>query len=141
MKKRYILLVGIWCIIIFAFASSRFYNGENTLMYIQILFGLDYNQAEVLNAFVRKGAHVFIFGTLAVIIYFMLKRRFFFLPLGVTTLFAIADEYNQSLVPGRTALVSDVLLDSLAAFLFLVIARRYFADSKGKNLSYDVTKE
>ncbi|MFS0637975.1 VanZ family protein [Mesobacillus foraminis] len=136
MKKRYILLVGIWCIIIFAFASSKFYNGGNTLMYIQILFGLDYNQAEVLNAFVRKGAHVLIFGTLAVIIYLMLKQRFFFLPWGITTLFAIADEYNQSLVPGRTALASDVLLDSLAAFLFLLVARRFKADKKTKHLTF-----
>ncbi|WP_121610079.1 VanZ family protein [Mesobacillus foraminis] len=136
MKKRYILLVGIWCIIIFAFASSRFYNGENTLMYIQILFGLDYNQAEIVNMLVRKGAHVCIFGTLAVIVYFLLKRRFLFLPWGITTLFAIADEYNQSLVPGRTALASDVLLDSLAAFLFLLVARRFTADKKTKHLTF-----
>lgn len=134
MKKRYILLVGIWCVIIFGFASSKYSNGENTLMFIQIIFGLDYNQAEVVNALVRKGAHIWIFGTLAVIIYFLLKRKFFFLPWGVTILFAIADEYHQSLVPGRTPLVSDVILDSLAAFLFLAITRRYTSDKKTKHL-------
>ncbi|QTD40820.1 VanZ family protein [Sporosarcina sp. Te-1] len=73
----------------------------------------------------RKAAHFFTFGLLAVSVYYVLpasRFRIFFALLG-TTIFAIVDEYHQSLTGGRTASVYDVLLDTAGAFTCLMILR------------------
>lgn len=72
---------------------------------------------------VRKSAHFFIFGFLAIAIYTALPRS------GVRTLFALlitllaacADEYHQSLTGGRTASLHDVFLDMSGAVSCLIV--------------------
>lgn len=66
----------------------------------------------------RKGAHVFIFGALAGAIYYATRK--FFLAFAVTAVFAIIDEYHQSLTGGRTPTIQDVLLDSFGAAIVLL---------------------
>ncbi|WP_075617242.1 VanZ family protein [Paenisporosarcina indica] len=68
---------------------------------------------------IRKGAHVFIFGALAAAIYYAIRK--FFLAFAVTVIFAIIDEYHQSLTGGRTPTIHDVLLDSFGAALVLLV--------------------
>ena len=73
----------------------------------------------------RKAAHFFTFGLLAVSIYFVLpasRFRIFFALLG-TAVIAIGDEYHQSLTGGRTASWYDVLLDTAGAFFCLMILK------------------
>lgn len=73
----------------------------------------------------RKSAHFFIFGFLAIAIYTSLPRS------GVRTLFALvitlllacADEYHQSLTGGRTASLHDVSLDMSGALTCLILWR------------------
>ncbi|WP_432363791.1 VanZ family protein [Sporosarcina sp. UB5] len=73
----------------------------------------------------RKAAHFFIFGLLAIAVYIVLpKIRFRLLATLVITLaLAIGDEYHQSLTGGRTPSSKDVLLDMSGAFTFLIVFR------------------
>lgn len=73
----------------------------------------------------RKSAHFFIFGLLAIAIYSVLpphKIRVFFAAL-FTLLFAAGDEFHQMLTGGRTASLQDVLLDMAGAITFLFILK------------------
>ena len=86
----------------------------------------------------RKSAHFFIFGFIAIAIYAVLpkfKNRLiisgFF-----TLLIAIGDEYHQSLTGGRTPSAQDVLLDMAGAVTALVIigvVLKIFGTKKRKN--------
>ena len=74
----------------------------------------------------RKAAHIFIFGFLALAIYAVLPKRFpqFRIAAFLTFLLAIADEYHQSLTGGRTPSIQDVFLDTagaISALLFLQV--------------------
>jgi len=82
----------------------------------------------------RKSAHFFIFGFLAVSVYLVLPKLWLrtLITLFITLLFAIADEYHQSLTGGRTPSLQDVLLDMSGAIVFLVIARFIFSYKKRK---------
>ncbi|MGB3260789.1 VanZ family protein [Paenisporosarcina sp.] len=79
---------------------------------------------------IRKGAHVVIFGALAIATYIMVRR--FRLAFILTVVLAIADEFHQSLTGGRTPTIHDVLLDSIGAVLALsiVIIYKRFHNSK-----------
>lgn len=73
---------------------------------------------------IRKGTHFLYFGLIALAIYAALpKFKFRVLTAAVITmLFAIADEFRQSLTSGRTATAQDVMLDTAGAIsaLFLL---------------------
>lgn len=73
----------------------------------------------------RKSAHFFIFGLLALAVYSILPRLRFrmLIALIITLAFAIGDEFHQSLTGGRTASARDVLLDMSGAVTFLVVLR------------------
>jgi VanZ family protein len=129
-RVKYLLYTGIWCSVIFGFTSFSIFTGNNTLFLMKKLFNLDYSTAEYLNSIIRKGAHVCIFGTLALLIFLLLRRML--LAWGLTTIYASVDEYHQYFVPGRSAKISDVFLDSLAAFLFLILFSYFRKKNKSK---------
>ncbi|WP_051348641.1 VanZ family protein [Peribacillus kribbensis] len=132
MKLKYLLPAIMLGLLIFIFTASKFATGENTLSLIQNSLGIDYNSAEVLNVIIRKSAHVLVFGTLSVFLYFLLKRRYF-LSWALATIYAISDEYHQSFVPGRTSTPYDVLLDSCAALVFIGMVRYIKTKETSKN--------
>lgn len=77
--------------------------------------------------FLRKGAHVFVYAVLGVLVYRLAKQyllsKFW---AGSTAwlfviLYASIDEYRQFLHPYRTGLVEDVILDSIAGLLGILI--------------------
>ncbi|GKV57376.1 hypothetical protein NCCP2222_33230 [Sporosarcina sp. NCCP-2222] len=72
---------------------------------------------------VRKAAHFFTFGLLAIGVYFALPSSRFrtLFALLATAFIAIADEFHQSLTGGRTASGYDVLLDTAGAVTCLVL--------------------
>ena len=73
---------------------------------------------------IRKFAHILEFGALGSLIYLFLltwKGNLFIqyaCALITTTLYAISDEIHQSFVWGRSAQISDVLIDALGALIF-----------------------
>lgn len=118
------LAVALWCGLIYYFTATPAYTGPSTLSLLgQVLPFLPAPVHDLLNYLIRKAAHLTAFGILA------LLTRWAFLPAswasrgawGFTTLYAASDEWHQTLVPGRSGTVGDVLLDSAGALLALGI--------------------
>ncbi|NRF90514.1 VanZ family protein [Paenibacillus frigoriresistens] len=114
-------LLSVFLGAIFIFTALQTFTGENTKVQIQQITGMNEHNAYVTNAVIRKSAHVLMFGLLSIIFYVAIRRRSIWLAWICTTLMAGVDEWHQSYIPGRSALVEDVLLDSLAALIFLRI--------------------
>ncbi|OOM80338.1 VanZ family protein [Clostridium sp. BL-8] len=80
-----------------------------------------------LDHIVRKNAHGFLYMTLAVfvssaIFSFNKKGKGAVIYILFTCLFyAVTDEFHQSFVPGRTSMVSDILVDFSGAIIGLLI--------------------
>src|SRR5687768_4869446 len=121
--KQLLWLIVLTVIIgtIFVFTALQTFTGENTKEQIQQITGMNEHNAYVTNAIFRKSAHVLMFGLLSIFFYIVIRRQSIWFAWVCTTLMAIVDEWHQSYVPGRSALVQDVLLDSLAALIFLRI--------------------
>ncbi|MDQ0903991.1 VanZ family protein [Paenibacillus sp. V4I7] len=121
--KQLLWLIVLTIIIgtIFVFTALQTFTGENTKEQIQQITGMNEHNAYVTNAIIRKSAHVLMFGLLSIFFYIVIRRQSIWFAWVCTTLMAIVDEWHQSYVPGRSALVQDVLLDSLAALIFLRI--------------------
>jgi VanZ family protein len=152
-KKWWIVLTLIWLIIIYAMTEMPYFNGESTSTAIEktidktetikksIVKG-DNKQPPIisqplsprtihhLNVFLRKSAHIIVFGILAIFIYKVIDQYSYsyLLALLFTFLYAIFDEWHQSIVPDRTSAFKDVLFDTLGAcvaLLFLYIISRF----------------
>lgn len=72
---------------------------------------------------IRKGTHFLYFGMIALAVYAALpKFKYRVLTAAILTmLFAIADEFHQSLTSGRTATAQDVMLDTAGAISALLL--------------------
>lgn len=92
-----------------------------------------------LNYFVRKGAHMTEYAILFLLSFWFQASishnqsarakgklaffdRRFSLPFLFAVLYAMSDEWHQSFVPGRTALVSDVVIDSCGAAVSWILS-------------------
>ena len=71
---------------------------------------------------IRKGAHFFMFGFLSIVVYLLLPKHStrYFTAVIITALFALADEFHQSMTVGRTATMQDVYLDTAGAIIVLL---------------------
>lgn len=140
MRKKFVLVlvVFIWCIFIFYNSSQngnksneRSFNivnsirdkyrnlkGESTKDYGKLPQN---SSQEKINLFIRKNAHAFEYCILSVIVTILLfsfgfkGRGAIVYILFICLLYAVLDEFHQMYVPGRTSLVSDVLVDFLGA--------------------------
>jgi len=80
-----------------------------------------------LNIFIRKNAHIFMYLVLAVLIsnaLFIYKCRGKFALVYIMfpcLLYAVLDEFHQSFTRGRSALVSDVLIDFSGSLIGMVL--------------------
>lgn len=74
-----------------------------------------------MNAAVRKSAHVFVYGFMGVILYALIPGRKLLYAWGCVAVIAMLDEWHQMYVPGRTPSVMDVVLDSAAALLCMLV--------------------
>lgn len=105
---------------IFMLTASQVFTGEHSKNNIQQMIGMTEENAYLTNAIVRKSAHILIFGFLGILFYKVFRKYSIWYAWFCTVLIAALDEWHQSFVPGRSALIQDVWLDSLAAFLFLI---------------------
>jgi hypothetical protein len=71
----------------------------------------------------KKGAHMGAYAVLAWLWRRTLpaKRAAGWLALAITVLYAVTDEFHQTLVPGRLGNAADVLVDTAGALLGLVV--------------------
>ncbi|PID21985.1 VanZ family protein [Sporosarcina sp. P3] len=72
---------------------------------------------------IRKAAHFFTFGCLALVIYWLLPKSKIRILLAAlfTFVLACADELHQYFTGGRTATMQDVYLDTAGAVTFLLL--------------------
>jgi VanZ family protein len=91
----------------------------------RFLPGADPGLLHAVHAALRKLAHVVEYGILAVLWLRSLgpDRRAAALAIGLSALYAVADEAHQSFVPNRTAAVLDVAIDAAGALVALAWVR------------------
>ena len=101
---------------------------EKTARFLMINFD-DFDEmfritvTDQLNIFIRKLAHFSVFFSMGALIFGTLSvwmNRFIInilVTLAICGGYACLDEYHQSFVAGRTALVTDVFIDSAGAFI------------------------
>lgn len=78
----------------------------------------------------HKIGHIVAFGTLGLSIYWAARHSLAW-AIALTGVAAALDEWHQSFVPGRSSRFGDVVLDNLAAILFILIAK--FLTRKNQN--------
>jgi VanZ family protein len=70
---------------------------------------------------ILKFFHIIEYGVLAIVLFIATSKYNYSLFIGV--LYAISDEFHQSIVPGRTATLRDIFFDISGIFLgFLIIS-------------------
>lgn len=80
-----------------------------------------------LDYIVRKNAHAFMYMVLAILVSSMFfhfnkkGRGIIIYILFICLFYAVTDEFHQSFVPGRTSLVSDILVDFGGALIGLTL--------------------
>lgn len=94
---------------------------------IKQVFKIPNDKYERWNLVVRKNAHAFEYFVLAVITGLALfsmglrGRRAIVYIMFICLLYAVTDEFHQAFVPGRTSLVSDVLIDFSGSIIGIII--------------------
>ncbi len=117
--------------------SSDAFSSQNTgsMLYALLtrLFGqIDIYDFLVFHFYLRKTGHVIGYGMLALLLLRAWRmtigparawlRRMLLLSWLGTVFVASMDEWHQSFIPSRTGTVHDVILDSIAGMVFLLIA-------------------
>jgi VanZ family protein len=120
------VLVLTWCAIIFYFTESPTFTGENTQKIIDSSVSGPQgsaDQVKYLNFLIRKSSHLIAFGFLALLVWKAMypNRWAYIIAWAVTTLYGGVDEWHQSHIPGRSASINDVLIDSLGALVVLLL--------------------
>lgn len=156
MMRGRVKLICLWCIsiaimaVIFVFSAQSRADSADLSMNVRGLFskvlhffGLEaYAESELLHRFVRKCAHAFLYCSLGISVAASAKCsdwKKYGLWAGVICFFyAVSDELHQAFVPGRGPLVSDVVLDTVAAAvgicLFWLICRFFGGKRKAKQI-------
>lgn len=146
-KTISIILLLLWMTVIFMFSSSGSVKSNDTSgkvisSAISVKDKVTNNETKPetkkkivkkLNYSVRKSAHVFeyfVLGVLALNIFdaFNVKRKVLF-AIILCVLYAASDEFHQ-LFTGRTASVTDVLLDSAASIVGIYLLSLIFSRRK-----------
>ena len=81
----------------------------------------------VVEFLIRKATHFFGYGILAILFYFLYTKLVWRYPavLAFFTILIIAslEEFRQSMIPDRTGIVSDVILDAAGAITLLLLVK------------------
>lgn len=127
---------AVWICLI-AFESTDFFSAANTgaMLYMLLtrIFGhINIHEFEIFHHYLRKTGHFVGYGMLSVLLLrgwratldhdnSQLGRTAIFSWLG-TVFVATMDEWHQSYIPSRTGTWKDVVLDSFAGLVFLLVA-------------------
>lgn len=135
-KKRIIkyIAVAAWMLLIFWFSAQghEASSGQSTgiVQEVHRLTG-----AELPEMVVRKAAHITLYALYGVLVamvvleYTTRWRRAWLWATGIVCAYAISDEIHQLFTGGRSAQVSDVVLDTIAgavAIGILLVVRRIY---------------
>ena len=137
-KKRrfavFLVLTLIWMVVIFLFSAQNGDDSSDTSGFLlNLLCGIfrvepTPDNAELLTFLIRKAAHMTEFGILALLWLGTLRsgagKAAWHYPaaFAVSSLYAITDEIHQLFVSDRAGQITDWLIDSAGALLFLCCA-------------------
>lgn len=132
-KKKLIkwIILFSWLLVIFMFSHEQ-NSGSVTKEIISTTISIKEEPKtepllDGINFIVRKSAHITEFIILTLILFSLTseytknEKKIIIISVIVCILFAAGDELHQYFVPGRSALVTDVLIDSIGALIALII--------------------
>ena len=126
------LLTLLWCFIIFSFSSQSGVSSQklsDSLVPIILI-----NKFPFLGILIRKTAHFMEYAILFFLAANYFKEfnnpKYLFIALLFSILCAFFDEFHQLFVDGRSGQIKDVLIDSMGAFVTLLILRNIRVISK-----------
>lgn len=121
-----LLLVVLWMILIYYLSSKTAeLSNESSLMLskyitfvIKRIIPININEY-MINNFIRKSAHVFLYFILSILVSNALKYKdkWIIYTTIICLMYAISDEIHQYFVPGRGPHIIDVLIDSIGVLL------------------------
>ena len=137
-KLILIVLIIIWMIVVFLFSGQQGKDSGNTsskfIKVILKIFTKDVSEEKIqkLQLPIRKLAHFTIYAIGGMLVILLLNQynisvfqKILYSQIFMT-LYAATDEFHQKFVPGRTACIKDVLIDSSGALLAIVVITLFF---------------
>lgn len=130
-SKRYLALFVLlaWMLLIF-FMSSQVATTSSGLsgVFVEPIkpYAPGFTEG-ILTTLVRKSAHVFLYFILGVLSinvfrdYIHDKKKLIVASTAFVFLYAVSDEIHQMFVPGRSGQMGDVLIDSIAGLLGIMV--------------------
>ncbi|WP_333862013.1 VanZ family protein [Clostridium sp.] len=138
MKKIKWILVVIWMMVIFIFSNeTSIISNEKSRAFILLIqaLGLDLNKffGDLSNFIVRKASHFLEYCILGILLFNSIKGKFkikkvFIISIAVVILYACTDEIHQIFIPGRTARIKDIFIDTAGGSAGLLLG--YFINKK-----------
>lgn len=137
MKKRIsIILVILWMSLIFILSSANSTESNNQSNYIVNIISniLNISNTTILSYIIRKAAHFTEYLILGILVNNMIKlyNKKAYIAIIICILYAISDEFHQSLVPGRSPQIQDIFIDSIGSIIgiYLLNIKRIFIKAK-----------
>lgn len=138
MKKIKWILVILWMVVIFIFSNeTSTMSNEKSRFFIYLIqtLGLDLNAffGNLSNFMVRKASHFLEYFILAILLFNIIKGKFeikkvFIISIVIVVLYACTDEIHQIFIPGRTARIKDIFIDTVGGSMGLLVG--YFINKK-----------
>jgi len=121
-----------WAALIWMFSTSWFTSGNTGRIigpaFQWLLPHASPETIELLHAVVRKCGHLFEYFIFSLLVLRSVRGgrsgqplKWALITIGIVAAYASIDEYHQSFVPGRTAAVADVLLDTAGGAIAQVL--------------------
>ena len=142
-KKRviYCTLMIIWMVMVFYFSSQDGKHSQSTSdvfteKIVKIFSVSDSSVAgsirNIVSFIIRKSAHFTIFMAGGFVIYGFLntfdlsEKNIIYYSILLGCLYAISDEIHQYFIPGRSAEIRDVFIDTFGVFFMVIIRWIHF---------------
>ena len=132
-NRKWATVAVVWMAMIFCFTQLPYFTGDSTARVIKRIIEMFHHAkstpdkpnvlTDILNFLIRKATHLTVFGILGLLFFKTLQNyKYSYLYAWILTfVYAMTDEYHQSLVPNRTSSFRDVLIDSFGALVVLLI--------------------
>ena len=126
LSKIHLLLPLLWMVVIFMLShqSASISSGQSGVFVEQLRHIAPSVDQQLLTFLVRKGAHIFAYFVLGILMFNALWRvdlsKFKFnYPVGLSIIvcafYAASDEFHQLFVSGRSGEIRDIIIDNCAA--------------------------
>jgi VanZ family protein len=133
----------LWAVVIFSFSTGLFKSENTGALIIPILrFFLPHASAETLDLLhhiIRKCGHLTEYFIFSMLILRGIRAgekglylRWVLVTILIVAGYAALDEYHQSFVPGRTAAVGDVLIDTTGGIAAQIVASLFVLLGKAR---------